>query len=103
MVSHITKHRGMKTQFTSVSEDRDLIRHFTGTLYVTDSDEITRNGHEFITHPDLMDHLKGVIASTKREERVLASRAFQMASRAREALIDWRFDLERVERKNRIT
>jgi hypothetical protein len=30
IVSHITKHRGMKTPFTSVSEDEQAIRHFSG-------------------------------------------------------------------------
>jgi hypothetical protein len=103
VVSHITKHRGMKTQFTSVSEDRDLIRHFSGALYATDSHDIIQDGHKFITHSDLIEHLRGIITSRKKKDRIIASRAFQMASRVKEAVIDWQFQSEMVERKHRIT
>jgi len=32
-VDHVTKARGKRTQFTSVSEAADAIRHFAGDLY----------------------------------------------------------------------
>ncbi len=93
----------MKTQYTSVSEDEQAIKHFSGELYRTESDHIVGDNHNFIAHSELSDRLKSVIASSSRGERVTASRALQLALRAKEAVIDWRFNLETVPRKDRIT
>ncbi len=103
IVSHITKHRGMKTAYTSVSEDQNAIKHISGQLYKTDSSEIILDNHKFITHPELTEALKGVIQSSQKADKVIASRAFQFAVRAKEALIDWQFDLSKTDRKERIS
>lgn len=103
VVAHITKHRGMKTSFTSVSEDKDSIKHFSGELYSTESDEITRDDHVFINHPQLINDLKRTIQTTRKAERITASRAYQLAIRAKEALINWQFSLDSIDRKERIS
>lgn len=102
LISHITKHRGEKTPYTSVSEDKNAISHFSGELYKTDSAEIIQDGHHFITHLELTEQIQKIIQSSQRAEKVLASRAFQYVARAKEALIDWQFNLERIERKERV-
>jgi hypothetical protein len=102
IVSHITKCRGMKTALTSVSADRDAIKHFSGELYSTESDLIVRDGHAFIDHPRLIEKLKEIILSSHKEEKIKASRALQLAMRAKEALINWQFPLDTIERKERI-
>lgn len=102
LISHITKHRGQKTAYTSVSEDKNAISHFSGQLYKTESVEITQDGHCFITHLELTERIRKIILSSRRAEKVLADRAYQNTVRAKEALIDWQFNLERVDRKERV-
>jgi hypothetical protein len=101
-IGHITKRRGMKTAYTSVSEKIDAIRHFSGVLYSTEPDVIIADGHPFQGHIELLDELRLAIHQATRADRLLAQRAFQYAERAKEALVKWRFDLSRVEPKERI-
>ena len=103
IVAHITKHRGMKTAYTSVSENKDCIKHFTGDLYAAESDDITKDGHEFITHSRLVHVLKQTIQTKQKAEKVTASRALQYALRAKEAVVDWQFRLEALDRNERIS
>lgn len=103
IVAHITKHRGMKTPYTSVSEDQNAIKHFSGELYKTDSDDIIADGHVFKSHSDVMDVLTSICQASAREEKVLAGRTIQYAKKAKEALIDWKLSLDRIDRKNRIS
>ena len=103
IVGHITKHRGIKTPYTSVSEDKNAIRHFSGETYKTDSADIEADNHLFITHSTLLQEIGKTVQTAKRGEKILASRAHMLAQRAKEALIDWQFNLDSIERKNRIT
>jgi hypothetical protein len=102
IVEHITKCRGMKTSYTSVSEDRNAIKHFDGELYKTDSKDVIADGHNFKGHSDVIDELRSIIQTSVKSERILADRAFQYAKRAKEALIDWQFLLGNIKRKDRI-
>lgn len=102
LVEHITKHRGQKTHFTSVSEKADAVKHFSGTLYSTEPESITADTHSFQTHSEVRDELRGLIQTSKRGDKVLAQRALQYAEKAHEAVISWQFDLSRVDRKDRI-
>ncbi|GAA4422411.1 hypothetical protein GCM10023155_06000 [Bremerella cremea] len=102
-VDHITKARGKKTQYTSVSESEDSIRHFSGQCYRCESSEIVSEGHEVLLHADLLMLLRTTALGAQRAEKIKAERALQLATRAREALIDWKFDLKGVARKDRIT
>ncbi len=102
IVQHITKHRGLKTPYTSVSESPDAIKHFEGDLYKTDPNHIINDQHIFINHADLIGQLRLLNQASTRETRVLAVRAIQLASRAREALVQWEFPLDSVNRKDRI-
>ncbi len=103
IVEHITKHRGMKTPYTSVSEDPNVIKHFSGDLYKTDPNNIVADGHNFKTHSDVINELRSIIQTSVRSERILANRAFQYAKRAKEGLIDWQFLLNNINRKDRIS
>jgi hypothetical protein len=101
-VAHITKHRGMKTPYTSVSEDQKCIQHFEGVTYQTDDQAIISDKHNFISHPDLLGELQALARTSKRADKIVASRAYMLAQRAREALIDWQFDVGSIDRKKRI-
>lgn len=102
-VAHITKHRGMKTPYTSVSEDKNCIQHFDGVTYQTDPQHVISDNHEFVSHPDLLSELQELVRTSKRADKIVASRAFMLAQRAKEALIDWQFDVSSMDRKSRIT
>lgn len=103
LIAHITKHRGMKTPFTSVSERAQCLKNFSGDLYSTEPDVIVGGGHRFQSHPEVIDEIRAAIHELRRGERVLAQRAFQYAERAREAVVIWQFHLDGVERKDRIS
>ncbi len=102
-VAHITKHRGMKTPYTSVSEDKNCIQHFDGVTYQTDPQHIISDNHEFVSHPDLLSELQELVRTSKRADKIVASRAFMLAQRAKEALIDWQFGVSSMDRKSRVT
>lgn len=103
VVQHITKHRGMKTPFTSVSEDCSAITHFTGVLYKVESVAISGDGHRFKSHGDLISQLHGLRGAARRQERIVVDRAIMLAKRAKEALVEWEFDLSSIERKDHIS
>ena len=100
---HITKRRGMKTCYTSVSEGEKFINHFDGCLYHTSASSIKIDGHEFIPHSNVIANLCQARATTDRHERIAIDRAILMASRAQEALIRWDLKNKNVQRKNRIS
>lgn len=102
IVAHITKHRGMKTPYTSVSEDQNSINHFSGILYKTEPNQIIGDKHKFKAHSELMDELRSIMATSSRKEKIYAQRAFMLASRAKEALVEWEFILNKVKKKDRI-
>lgn len=102
IIQHITKYRGQKTPYTSVSESLDSIRHFDGVPYSIQPSLVTNDDHIFKSHADIVNELKLLNQSSSREQRVLATRALQLATRAKEALIQWNFDLEAVKKKDRI-
>jgi hypothetical protein len=102
-IAHITKYRGGRTPYTSVSEDKMAIEHFDGILYKAESDNIIRDNHIFHDHSSLMTYLKGIIQSSRKGDRVIAERALLLAKHAKEALIDWKFALESIDRNERMT
>ena len=103
VLQHITKHRGMKTPYTSVSEDSNSIMHFDGVLYKTTSSIITVDGHDFKTHKQVLAHLQNIQLTAVRKEKILVNRAIANCSRAKEALVDWNFNLKSVDRKDHIS
>lgn len=103
IIGHITKHRGQKTPFTSVSEKVECVKHFDGELYCTEPDTIVADGHDFRRHATVLEQIRSAIQTGRRAEKVLAQRAFQDAERAREAIIGWRFNIDRIDRKDRIS
>ncbi len=102
IVAHITKDRGMKTPYTSVSEVQNSINHFSGILYKTEPNQIINDKHKFKAHSELMNELRSIILTSSKKERIYAQRAFMLANRAKEALIEWEFILDTVKKKDRI-
>ena len=54
----------------------------------------------WFSHDDLIAELNRVILEGDKAERLRAIQAKRYASRAKEALFDWQFNLRSVERKN---
>ncbi len=49
-----------------------------------------------------MNELRSIILTSSKKERIYAQRAFMLANRAKEALIEWEFILDTVKKKDRI-
>ncbi|QEP43364.1 hypothetical protein D5085_09660 [Ectothiorhodospiraceae bacterium BW-2] len=71
--------------------------------YQTDDQVIISDDHCFISHPDLLSELQELVRTSKRADKIIASRAYMLAQRAKEALIDWQFDVGSIDRKKHIT
>jgi hypothetical protein len=99
---HIVHARGKRTQFTSVSHDRTKITQFGETLYSLHTEAVLGSGHLLVTYDQLIAELQNVIQTGDKAERQRAIQAKRYAVRAKEALVDWRFDIQSVARKDRI-
>jgi hypothetical protein len=100
---HIVRARGKRTQFTSVSLDPNKIDDFGPTLYRAIRHAIAGDGHTLVEHAELMRELRAAAESSQREERARAIQAQRYAKRREEGLVEWRFALGNVERKDLIT
>ncbi|WP_295407579.1 hypothetical protein [uncultured Thiocystis sp.] len=100
---HIVRARGKRTQLTSVSLDQMKINDFGPALYRALKSEIDRDGHVLVEHADLMRKLRKAAASSGKEERSRALQAKRYAKRRLECLVDWRFGIVRIDRKDLIT
>ncbi len=99
---HVVRARGKRTRFTSVSLDKARIDDFGPALYLALRPVITTDGHSIIEHADLMASLRASASSSTKAERVRAVQAIRYAQRRKEGLIDWRFNLDGIERKEYI-
>jgi hypothetical protein len=103
VASHIVRARGKRTKYTSVSLDQNKIDDFGPTLYKALCREVVLNGHTIIEHGALMRDLREAALSSDKGDRLTALQAQRYATRRREGLIDWSFDISRVDRKDLIT
>lgn len=100
---HIVRARGKRSQFTSVSTEKNKITDFGPTLYQLIRDAIDDDGHEIIEHIELITNLQETVKSTDKEERTRAIQALRYARRRFEGLVKWNFTLDGTECKNIIT
>ena len=100
---HIVHARGKRTRFTSVSTSRDAIRDFGPQLWKLLQPQIATDGHAIVTHEDLVRALRQTLSDEgDARARELAARAIPRAVRRREALVQWGFKIDGVERKDRM-
>ncbi len=99
---HVVRARGKRTRLTSVSLDPAKIDDFGPALYVVLRPGLAGDGHSIIDNHDLLASLKQSAASTNKADRVRALQAMRYAARRHEGLIDWKFDVSGVDRKDLI-
>lgn len=88
IVDHITKARGEKTQYTSVSDELQKLDQFQGVPWECNAIHIAQDLHIVIDFNTLI----GLIQSST-ERNTKKARARTHATRAREHLIEWSFSL----------
>ena len=98
----VVRSRGKRTKFTSVSLDRDKIDDFGPSLYVALRPNLSADGHLVVEHISLMASLRNAAATGEKADRLKALQAIRYAERRREGLIDWKFDISSVQRKDLI-
>lgn len=100
---HIVRARGKKSQYTSVSLDKNKIRDFGPQTYFLVEDKLLSDSHSLVEHKDLLASLRQAAVSSDKAERNRAIQAQRYARRRMEGLVDWNFDIGQVDRKNLIT
>jgi hypothetical protein len=100
---HIVHSRDKRTRFTSVSLDLAKIRDFGDTDYRLERQKLLDDRHELVEHEALIDELQRVIREGEKAERSRALQALRYATRRKEGLVNWSFDLSRVARKDLLT
>ena len=96
---HIVHARGKRTRFTSVSLDLAKIRDFGDTSYRLERDKLESDHHEIVEHELLIDDLRGVIQWGEKADRLRAVQALRYATKRKEGLVDWSFDISSIARK----
>lgn len=99
---HVVHARGKRTQFTSVSLDPKKIWDLGETLYRLLLDALLEAKHILIDHDKLVKSLINTVKNDEGKERDIAIRAIRRVKRRKEALIEWRFNIRAVERKDLI-
>lgn len=100
---HIVRARGKRTNFTSISLHRSRIEDFGEVTYVLEQAAIATDGHALIKHQELVAELRDTCRNDQKHERARALQALRYALRRSEGLVDWKFDISRVERNQIIT
>jgi hypothetical protein len=100
---HVVSARGRKTRYTSVSLDRGKIERFGEVDYLLLREGVDRDGHSVIEHETLVKVLRETASEGEKAERLKAVRALHYALLRKEGLVDWKFDISRVDEKNVIT
>jgi len=100
---HVVHARGKRTHYTSVSTSKDAIRDFGEQLWRLVQPKVTDDGHVVVAHEQLLWALRALLHEGDDRTRELAARALPRSIRRREALVDWRYDVGGIERKDRIS
>ena len=94
--------RGKRTRYTSVSTSQNAIRDFGEQLWKLTQPKVTDAGHIVISHEELLRALRTILEADDDRQRELAARAIPRVNRRKEALVDWQFAVDRIERKDRM-
>ncbi len=100
---HIVHARGKRTRFTSVSLDLTKIRDFGDTNYRLERPNLVGDEHGLVEHEELTDELRRTIRDGEKADRLLAVQALRYATKRKEGLVSWTFDISRVARKDLLT
>ena len=100
---HVVRARGKRTKFTSISLDKTKIDDFGPALYQALRPGLDKGGHVVIEHHDLIAALRSFAASSDKADRLRALQAIRYAGRRREGLIEWKFNIDSIERKDLIS
>jgi hypothetical protein len=104
---HIVHARGKRTQYTSVSLDLTKIRDFGDADYKLEREKLaceptTTESHRLVEHESLIAELRRVVREGEKEDRLRAVQAMRYATRRKEGLVSWSFDIAVVARKSLI-
>ncbi len=97
---HICHARGKLTQFSSISLNAAKISDFGETVYRANRTLLDDDRHHMIEHELLLDELRRAIRESSKQEKTQAISALRRAQRRREGLVDWKFDISRIDRKD---
>lgn len=97
---HIVRARGRRTKFTSVSTSPESIRDFGDVLYRFKQQEARDDGHVLVEHQVLLDTLQRAVREGDKADRARAIQALRYARMRFEGLVDWRFNITGVDRKD---
>jgi hypothetical protein len=100
---HIVHARGKRTPFTSVSLDLTKIKDFGDTDYRLERQLVVAHSHALIEHEPLLEELRKVVRTGEKADRLRAAQALRYATRRKEGLVNWAFDISRVARKDLIS
>jgi hypothetical protein len=96
---HIVHARGKRTRFTSVTLDLARCRDFGECSYRLHREIVEADMHKVVEHEALLAELQQSISQGEKDERLKALQAFRYAKTRKEGLVDWHFDISRIERK----
>jgi hypothetical protein len=99
---HIVHARGKRTQYTSVSLDLTKIKDFGEADYRLHRQKADGDGHRLVEHEALIEELRRVSREDEKAERIRAIQALRYATRRKEGLVNWTFDVSGVLRKDLI-
>lgn len=100
---HIVRARGRRTQYTSVSLDLKKLREFGDTDYRLERDKLAADQHQLVEHEALMEALRATARESEKARRLQAVQALRYAGRRLEGLVDWKFHVDGLARKNLVT
>ena len=100
---HIVHARGKRTRYTSVSLDLARIKDFGESSYRLERMKLSGDKHVLVRHDSLLDELRTVIRGSQKADRLRAIQALNYATRRKEGLVDWHFDIKGIDRKNLLT
>jgi hypothetical protein len=100
---HIVHARGKRTRFTSVSLDLAKIRDFGDTNYRLERLKLIEDKHELVEHEVSIEDLRRAGREGEKADRLLAIQAMRYATKRKEGLVRWSFDISRVARKDLLT
>jgi hypothetical protein len=95
--------RGKRTQYTSVSLDLTKIKDFGEADYTLNRQKTEGDGHGLVEHETLIEELRRVTRENDKAERIRAAQALRYATRRKEGLVNWSFDVSGVARKDLIS
>lgn len=100
---HVVSARGKRDQYTSVSLDPNRIHGFGDKLYRLLQEKLSKDGHDLVEHHILLTSLRQIAINGNKADRARALQALRYATKRKEGLISWKFDICSIELKDLIS